>query len=202
MNDLPDGVILAAGYSSRMTSFKPLCPIGAEKLIERAVRILRAGGIRRIYTVTGHRAEELEGILRERDVTPLYNENFDRGMYSSVRRAVRGLPADSPGFLMLPVDYPFVLPETVKLQIDAFRDSGADVVFPVCSGRKGHPPVISSALYGDIVKGNGDGGLRALLNDPRYRCELAETGDEGILFDTDTDEALEDLLRRFKDRVQ
>jgi molybdenum cofactor cytidylyltransferase len=201
VNRRPDGVILAAGYSSRMSRFKPLCPIGSELLIDRAARLLREGGVERIFAVTGHKRDLLEERLGVLDVFPLFNDRFDQGMYSSVRRAVRGLPADSPGFLMLPVDYPFVLAGTIKMLVGRFAETPADVIYPVWTDRKGHPPAIRSTLYGDILSGDGEGGLRKLLIDPRYSREYLSVGDEGILYDADTDAALDEMLTRFRDRV-
>ena len=201
MSNRPDGVILTAGYSSRMSRFKPLCPIGGELLIDRVVRLMREGGVERIYAVTGYKADLLEDRLRRQNVTPLFNKRFDEGMYSSVQRGVQGLSADSPGFLMLPVDYPFVLGETMGKLMERFITGPADVIYPVCEDRKGHPPVIRSSLYGDILSGSGEGGLRKLLNNPRYSREFLSVDDGGILYDTDTDAALEEMISRFGDRI-
>jgi len=201
VSNRPDGVILTAGYSSRMSRFKPLCPIGGELLIDRVVRLMREGGVERIYAVTGYKADLLEDRLRRQNVTPLFNERFDEGMYSSVQRGVQGLSADSPGFLMLPVDYPFVLGETVGNLIKHFTVTPTDVIDPVCGDRKGHPPVIRSTLYGDILSGDGEGGLRKLLNNPRYSREFLSVDDEGILFDADDDDTLAHLMDRFRNRI-
>ena len=47
-------IILAAGYSSRMKSFKPLLPIGELTAVERLMSSVRAAGIDDIIVVTGY----------------------------------------------------------------------------------------------------------------------------------------------------
>ncbi len=202
MIEKPDGVILAGGFSRRMNRFKPLCPVGGELLIDRIVRLMREGGAERIFAVTGHNRELLEERLAGLGVTPLYNDRYAEGMYSSVRRAVQGLPPDSPGFLLLPVDYPFVLPGTIGTLIRRFMSSDADLIYPVRGDRKGHPPVIRAGVYRDIAEGDGEGGLRKLLNGGDYSRAFLETDDEGILCDADTEEALAELMARFGERIR
>ncbi len=47
------GLILAAGFSSRMGSFKPLLPIGDVTAIERVIDTLKKAGVHHIICVTG-----------------------------------------------------------------------------------------------------------------------------------------------------
>ncbi|MDC7222396.1 MAG: nucleotidyltransferase family protein, partial [Spirochaetales bacterium] len=196
MPDRPAAVVLCAGYSSRMSRFKPLYPLGKELLIQRVIRTLREGGVERIFAVTGFEADLLEPKLKEQGVTPLYNENFDQGMYSSIQTAVRHMPDSVPGFLLLPVDYPFILPQTIASLVKTFMDSSTDVVFPVYQGRKGHPPVIGRSLFRDILEDRGEKGLRGVLNRSRYLHEYRETGDEAILYDADDDATLAELKEK------
>ena len=55
--------ILAAGFSSRMGSFKPLLPLNDETVIERVLRVSKAAGICNIVVATGHSRERLSPIL-------------------------------------------------------------------------------------------------------------------------------------------
>lgn len=57
------GLILAAGFSSRMGRFKPLLPLGGSTATERAVKSLRDGGIEDVRVVVGWRTEELVPVL-------------------------------------------------------------------------------------------------------------------------------------------
>jgi molybdenum cofactor cytidylyltransferase len=49
-------LILAAGFSSRMETFKPLLPVGGASLIERTIARFLQAGFRDVRVVVGHRA--------------------------------------------------------------------------------------------------------------------------------------------------
>ena len=78
-------IILAAGYSSRMKKFKPLLPIEGTTALERLAASVRAGGIEKLVVVTGHRREQLEPVLEKIGAIEAYNENYDDGMFSSIK---------------------------------------------------------------------------------------------------------------------
>jgi 1L-myo-inositol 1-phosphate cytidylyltransferase len=62
-----DGLIIAAGYGSRLRELsdsKPLTPIAGVPLIELGVRRLAACGIARVVIVTGHTADAVESFVR------------------------------------------------------------------------------------------------------------------------------------------
>ncbi|MDE2302815.1 MAG: NTP transferase domain-containing protein [Sphingomonadales bacterium] len=61
-----DGLIIAAGYGSRLASLspsKPLTPVAGIALLELAIRQLGAADVDRVVVVTGHEAERLEAAL-------------------------------------------------------------------------------------------------------------------------------------------
>ena len=47
------GLVLAAGAGSRFGRPKAVVELDGERLVDRAVRVLRAGGISRTYVVSG-----------------------------------------------------------------------------------------------------------------------------------------------------
>ena len=55
-----NGLIVAAGLSSRMKDFKPLMKINNKPLIMNTIDSLRQGGIKDIYVVVGYRGDEIE----------------------------------------------------------------------------------------------------------------------------------------------
>ena len=61
-------VVLAAGLSSRMKSFKPMLPLAGSTVIKTAISTLRAAGVTTIEVVTGKNAEALCKHLSEVDV--------------------------------------------------------------------------------------------------------------------------------------
>ena len=85
-------VIMAAGYSSRMKSFKPLLAVGGETAVERLIRAAKEAGIHRLVVVTGHERQRLS-FLFERGKMPEGEEQAQAEDEGSIHNA-GGLPAD------------------------------------------------------------------------------------------------------------
>ena len=73
-------IILAAGYSSRMKSFKPLLPIGELTAVERLMSSVRAAGIDDIIVVTGYSRERLQPVLNMSGAEEAYNEDAEEAV--------------------------------------------------------------------------------------------------------------------------
>ena len=180
-------LIPAAGRSARMGTLKALLPLGRATVIEEAVRRFHAAGVDDVRVVTGHRAGELAPVLRKLGVKEIFNPDYEQGMFASVRAGVRSLEPGISAFFLLPADIPLVKPGTIKGLLHASRHRGAMIVYPRFRGSRGHPPLISTALVGNLPP-DCEGGLRAFLG--RYSAVALdlEVMDEAILLDCDTPE--------------
>lgn len=179
-------LVLAAGYSSRAPGFKPLLPLGDTSVIEKTIASLRQAGVGDVTVVVGHRADELVPVLDALAVRHVFNECYPEGMFSSVVAGVRSLRPEVEAFFLLPADTPMVRSHTVKLLGRAYKKTGADVVYPVFQGQRGHPPLISARLSPAVLAWNRPGGLRLLLEQYEPRAVEVAVLDEGILMDIDT----------------
>ncbi|HZE20743.1 MAG TPA: nucleotidyltransferase family protein [Desulfobaccales bacterium] len=186
-SDCIAALILAAGYSARMGAFKPLLPLGQATFLEEAARRFRAAGVEDIRVVTGHRAEALSPVLKKLGVREVFNPNYSRGMFASVRAGVQSLEPNVTAFFLLPVDIPLVSPRSLADLLQAFRQRQARIIYPCFQGLRGHPPLISSACVANLPP-DPPGGLRAYLS--RYHDEALnlEVQDEAVLLDCDTPE--------------
>jgi CTP:molybdopterin cytidylyltransferase MocA len=168
-----------------MGAFKPLLPFGGRTLIGHVAAILRQAGVRRIHVVTGFNAAALAPELAALDLVEARNPDFAAGMFSSVQAGVASLPADVEALLLSPVDAPLLRASTVAriLRAAASRDSA--IVYPAFRGERGHPPLIRRSLFAEILSGDGQGGLRALL--ARHEDVASEVAvfDWGCLIDMD-----------------
>ncbi|MDR1589139.1 MAG: NTP transferase domain-containing protein [Oscillospiraceae bacterium] len=188
-------VILAAGYSSRMTAFKPLLPVGERSAVSRAVDLAERAGVRHVTVVTGYRGAEVEAELRRcgHDVHIVYNARHDEGMMSSILAGARALPRDAEAFFLLPVDCCAVSVDTLGRLISAITPGESAVVLPLYCGRAGHPPLIPTYLLDGIEDFDGAGGMRAYLAGFR-RLEI-HVNDPGASADMDTPADYARLLR-------
>ncbi|WP_130836653.1 NTP transferase domain-containing protein [Lachnoclostridium sp. Marseille-P6806] len=93
MYRVDNAVILAAGMSSRFAPLsyerpKGLAEVRGERLIERQIRQLREAGIRDVFIVTGHQAEQFDYLRGKYGATLLYNSEYRaRNNHSSIYAA-------------------------------------------------------------------------------------------------------------------
>ncbi len=181
------GIVLAAGYSSRMGDFKPLLPVGGLTALERCVETLRAAGAD-VAVVTGHRREELAVPMKALGAAELYNPDYDQGMFTSVLTGLRHFAAlGAEGVLLLPCDCAAV-PREAVLQLIACAGDKGEYALPTFEGKKGHPLWIPARYFQEILNYTGPGGLkgaRLLHEDTLLRLPMPW---KGTVLDMDTPE--------------
>ena len=179
------GVILAAGYSSRMGDFKPLLPVGGVPALRRSVECLQAAGAE-TAVVTGHRHTELSPLISASGAEELYNPDYDAGMFTSVLTGIRHFAArGAEGVLLLPCDCAAVPKEAVRQLIACAGDRG-EYALPTYENRNGHPLWIPARYFDEILRYSGPGGLkgaRSLHADTLLRLPMPW---EGTVLDMDT----------------
>src|SRR4051812_45140521 len=121
------GVILAAGGSTRMGSAKQLLKSGGETLVHAAVRAAQEGGCQIVCVVTGHEPEAVEQAVA--DLSPLVarNENWPRGMGSSIRVGVCAIEPAS-AVILFACDQPAVHAQTIRALIEQHERTGQPIV--------------------------------------------------------------------------
>lgn len=186
-------LIIAAGYSSRMGDFKPLLPLGKTSALERLIQTYQAHGIGHIYVVVGHRKDELIDVLKDYKVHIVYNEDYDKGMFSSIQKGLCAMDETINAFYMNPVDIPLIKTHTLALLYEAYVHEKKGVNYPTFLGRKGHPPLIDMKYKEQILASNGEGGLKKVLETFRDDALHVKVYDQAVLMDMDTKEDYEAL---------
>ena len=191
----PVGLVLAAGAGRRFGGPKAELVIAGERLVDRAVGILRDGGVEDVIVITN--STDLD-VPSARQV--LVNEAAMTGMGSSLRSGL--LAADHLGAgaaVILLVDQPLVAPEAVSLLVAAADGPGC-LVQASYGGRRGHPVLIGSAHFAAVADGaEGDEGARRYLERAHRSGRLAIVETPGDPRDIDTPDdamAIELLLSR------
>ena len=192
VNNRIGAVILAAGYSSRMGSFKPGLQIGGKTVIARLIASFYDAGIKDIVVVSGHNREVLKSLIKGFDVTESYNENFPKGMFTSIQPGVRKTDRTLRGFFLIPVDCPLLEAETIDLLVSNIRDDSSFVV-PCYRGKKGHPLYIPMKYRDEILSYDGTNGLKGITDKYDDQMIRIETGRESTVMDMDTPAAYEEL---------
>ncbi len=177
-------IVLAAGRSTRMGSSKPLLPFGGRTVIEHVVATLAEAGIGPIHVVVGHRGAEVAAVLADGPAAVVENAAYDLGMYSSLRAGIASLPVTVAGTLLIPCDVPAVRATTFARVAAAGLARGV-VVHPTFRGEPGHPPFLPRTLFAEIIRGDGEGGLRALLARHEAEASTVAVFDRACLHDMD-----------------
>ena len=185
MNSRVAGIVLAAGEGSRLGRPKALVEIGGQRLADRGVALLRAGGAEPIVVVTGAAPVEPDGAL------VVHNPGWRTGMGSSLAAGLRSAAvAASPAAVIALADQPLVGPEAVRRLIAA-HVQGASVAVASYGGRPRNPVLIARAHWEEVVAmAAGDAGARPFLRAHPELVTLIECGDTGRPDDIDTPEDL------------
>ncbi len=189
-------VILAAGYSSRMKRFKPLLPVEGTTALERLAASVRSAGIEELVVVTGYRRELLEPVMEKTGAVEAYNENYDTGMFSSIKTGIRRaaeLWSGAKGFFLMPVDCPLIDSSVIRKMIGVITAGGETFCVPVFEGKKGHPLYIPVRYADEICRYEGRGGLKAVTDRHWEKMARVPVEDEGCLLDMDTPEGYREI---------
>jgi molybdenum cofactor cytidylyltransferase len=155
-------VVLAAGASSRLGELKQLALLGEETLLERAVHVAREAGCSPVVVVLGAKYAEVLGNSQLGDAVLVINDEWQEGMASSIRLAVRtlGLVAkDAEGVVLLTCDQPTVTAEHLRLLM-----MRVEVKASRYAERNGVPAFFPKKFFDRLMGLKGDAGARELLS--------------------------------------
>jgi CTP:molybdopterin cytidylyltransferase MocA len=182
-----DGIVLAAGRSTRMGRSKALLEAEEGTFLGRAIRLLLGGGCRTVIAVLAAEDEAgAEEALRAGAVV-VRNPDPDSEPLASVRAGLQAA-ADAGAVLVLPVDYPLLGRRTISALIHAWRSAAAPIVLPQHEGRTGHPILIARDLFDDVLTAELPEGLHSLIQSHIDDVLPVRVPDEGIHADVNTPE--------------
>lgn len=173
-----EGVVLAAGLSSRAGCFKMTLELGSSTVIEKCIEGMY-DLCSRIIVVGGYRIDELSRVLyKYQKVRLVVNSHYEAGMFSSVKEGFRHVQGDR--FFFIPGDYPMVS----KRVYDTMASTEGDIIVPVYHGKNGHPILMKGQLAGELVENKDISNLREFIAKKGY--VQVDVPEPGILMDIDT----------------
>lgn len=181
-------ILLAAGESRRMGSFKQLLPLGGKTFVECCVDNLLASKAGEVVVVTGHREADVRAALAGRSVRFAHNTDYRAGMSSSIKHGIAALRDDARACLIALVDQPEISINVFNLVIDAYLADAPLIVVPTYEGRRGHPIVLDLKLRNEILQMDPNSGLRQVVSSHREQTRFLDVSTQTVLLDFDTPE--------------
>lgn len=194
-------IVICAGYSSRMGSFKPFLKFGKLTAVETVINTYKSSGIKDIILVAGYRGQDVIEKFKNTGVICVLNEEYSKGMFSSIIKGMEALEDKIEAFFLQPVDIPLMKKYTIDIMKNKFLESDEGIIYPTFSGKRGHPPLIDCRYKQAILSSDGEGGLKRILEKFSKDSICVPVFDEAILMDMDTQEDYEGLLRYFNQRA-
>ncbi len=178
-------IVLAAGLSSRMHKNKLLLPYRGKPIVEHVVRALENSQVGEMVIVIGHEAEKIREALRDYSVKWVLNEQYSKGMSSSLKAGVQAISSSAEGMLISLGDQPLVSAAEIDLLIDAFKQSGKKIIVPVFEAKRGNPVLFHCQYKEEMMKIQGDKGGRDLLKTNAAEVFAVEMPTDHVLRDID-----------------
>jgi len=188
-------VILAAGESKRMGRQKLLLPFGDVTVIEAVARTALDSRVDRALAVLGADREAVRAKLEPYGLEFAVNEDYGRGMLSSVQAGLSALPAEAEAAVVMLGDQPFLPARVVDAVVEAWRMSGKGIVLPAFRGRRGHPVLVGLEYRDEVLALDPAEGLRGLMRAHPEDIFEADVEDPNILRDLDVPEDYADLKK-------
>jgi CTP:molybdopterin cytidylyltransferase MocA len=180
-----NGIVLAAGASSRMGEPKALLQVDGATFLERAVHLLREAGCKYVIAVV---TDDL-WIERLADVSGaavIINDADDAEQIDSLRLGIANLPDDTDAVAVLPVDFPRISVETVKRLVAEASRSDAPILNPAYNGVAGHPVIFASRLFPELLAPDLPEGARTVIDAHATEAHVIDVDDPGVTIDVDT----------------
>lgn len=185
------GLILSAGFSGRMNSFKPILKFNDKPLIvlitEKLLKVCDD-----VIIVTGHNSEIIEETVTKTDrIKITFNENYQKGMFTSLKRGLIEA-SDSDWVIYHFVDQP-ALPEIFYNEFVEQISEKYNWIQPVYNSVKGHPLLLNRSLFEIITNEDDDSSLKVVSRNSKVKKKIWDCKYPQVLNDLDTREDFEKL---------
>lgn len=187
-------ILLAAGESRRFGSPKALVKINGQTIISTLQQLLLDCSLDEIIVVLGSHFESIEPhVFNHTKVRIVYNKDHKLGQSSSFQAGIVASSENTEGFMLFPVDYPWISAGAVAQVRKNFLQNHPAVLVPVFEGHRGHPPIFNAALKHEILSLPPEHGVNELFS--RYPPAFLEVNDPGIIKTFNTLQELEALQK-------
>jgi molybdenum cofactor cytidylyltransferase len=179
--------VLAAGPSTRFGSPKQLVRLGGTPIIHQAAARAASVAGHSVTIVLGADAKEIAPALRQSAATTVVNRDWEEGLSSSIRAAVRSAPPRCDGLLLTLCDQVAVTSDDLRRLFLAWRRHPILVVAALHGGAPGLPAIFPRWAFSDLLELRGDRDPRLLVRRSADRLVRVPMSNAGVDLDTPED---------------
>jgi molybdenum cofactor cytidylyltransferase len=180
------GILLAAGYSSRMGTLKALLSWKGKTLIEHQLAEMNRSKLNQSIVVLGWQASLILPYIENSCAEVMLNDQYSLGKTESIKTGLKGMNQDAQCVLLINIDQP-VNQQVINKLIEQYTRKNANIVIPVYNGRRGHPILFSAKLLEELSQIKEESkGLREIIQRRKDDISELEIDDPSILFNFNT----------------
>jgi len=196
-------VILAAGGSSRFGQPKQLIRFRGKSLVRRIIDAACEAGCSPVVVVIGSKDEKLQHELDRTGAVTVQNQQWQRGIGSSIRCGIQGLINSSPDVeasVLLVCDQPAVDTRVIQRLIALRETTGKTIVASSYADTLGVPALFERSVFGELLSLGDAAGAKSIVLRSRERVASLSFPEGQIDIDTWEDwEKLNDGAKRCTD---
>ena len=194
--------ILAAGSSQRMGDNKLLLPFQDDTLINIVCKTIIDSYLKPVFVVTGFENKKVVESLPKSIDKIVYNEDWSRGMATSINKAISSLPNNIDGNMIVLGDMPLVTVKTINNLHQVFlNNNGNKIIYADYLGKQANPVIFPRKFFDEILHLNGDKGCKKIIYKNRKSSIGVPIDSSEVIFDCDTKDDYSDLVSMKIDNV-
>jgi len=195
-------IVLAAGMSRRMEGEnKLLLPFDDKTMLETTLDQILASGVGEVVIVTGHEAERVREILKNRSVKTVFNPDFASGMTSSIQAGIRAASPETQGFMICLSDMPLIdsaiYRQLAEVFFEKIKTAQRVIVQPVFENTPGNPVIFSAVFKNEMLALEHPEGCKPVVQANREFVVRVPVSSDSILRDADTLADFEKVKKAF-----
>lgn len=188
-------LVLAAGKSSRMKDIKQLLKINNKTLLETALENGKKINPDNVFCVLGAHAEKIKKETSTKNITYIFNNNFEKGLSSSIVCGVNYIAKEHSNLtsiLILLADQPKIDFQFLNELVSIYQKNTTKIVASSYGDKKGVPAIFPKIYFEKLKLLKGDKGAKEFLNS--NNIDVASINSLKLI-DIDTEEDYINFLR-------
>ena len=196
-NSYVTAILTAAGFSSRMSGYKPLLKWQNTTLIEYQIKTLFDAGVDEVMVVVGYNYKSITPYIENSKASFVINNKFASGRATSIIEGMKFVSPDTTSIMILGVDQPR---NSVIINQLIYQHSSLDylITYPSFDGKGGHPIIFSSLLREELMLiSETSSGIRLITEKYKDKINKVEMQEPLVRLDLNTSHEYTEAFARW-----